>query len=329
MARVVRLHELGGPEVLRIEQEAVGEPGPGELRLRMQAIGLNRAEALFRAGRYMEPPRLPARIGYEGAGVVEAVGPGVQGFAIADPVVVIPAFSMNSYGVAAEQAIVPAHAVAKWPPGLSAVEAAAVPMQYLTAYGALNEIADMGLGDAVLIPAASSSVGLAAIQLANAAGALPIALTRGARKKQALLDAGAAHVVVTGEQDVAAEVMRITGAGARIAFDPVVGPGVATLVEALAPGGILILYGMLSGQPAPLPFPAALRKMLTIRGYTLMEITTRPERLARAFAAIGHGLASGRLKPVVARTFPLEQIADAHRFMESNEQIGKIVLTVG
>jgi NADPH:quinone reductase-like Zn-dependent oxidoreductase len=112
MAKVVRFHETGGPEVLRIEELAVGEPGPGEIRLRVKAIGLNRAEALFRAAQYLETPKLPARLGYEAAGTVEALGSGVTGFTEGDAVSVIPAFSMNQYGVYAEQAIVPAAAIA-------------------------------------------------------------------------------------------------------------------------------------------------------------------------------------------------------------------------
>ena len=328
MARIVRFHSLGGPEVLQIEEADIPPPGPGELGLRMEAIGLNRAESRFRLGLYLDETRLPARLGYEGAAIVEAVGAGVNGFAAGDAVCVIPAFSMNDYAVCGERAVVPARAVVPRPAGLSAVEAAAVPMQYLTAWGGLNDIAGIGLGDAVIIPAASSSVGLAAIQLANAAGATPIAATRTSAKRQALLDAGAAHVIATEEQDLVAEVMRITGgAGARIAFDPVGGPTFAKLADAMAPHGIILFYGGLANAPTALP-RALLRKALTVRGYTLFEYTSRPHRLHRAWKAVSHGLATGKLHPVIARTFPLEQVAEAHRFMESNEQVGKIVITV-
>jgi threonine dehydrogenase-like Zn-dependent dehydrogenase len=224
MSRVVRFHEQGGPEVLKIEEREVGAPGPGELRVRVQAIGLNRSEAMFRRGGYLAPRSYPSLIGYEAAGIVEAAGEGVAGFSTGQRVSVIPSFPLGDYGVYAEQAIVPARSVIPAPPGLSPVEAASVWMQYFTAY-AIIEWGRATLGDYVILPAASSSVGLAAIQLANWAGATPIATTRRAAKADVLKQHGARHVIATEESDLAAEVMRITaGKGARIVFDPVGGP---------------------------------------------------------------------------------------------------------
>jgi NADPH:quinone reductase-like Zn-dependent oxidoreductase len=329
MARVVRFHEVGGPEVLRIEEIEVAPPGNGEVQIRVHALGLNRAEALFRGGRYLEAPKLPARLGYEAAGTVEAVGEGVEGFDVGDAVSTIPSFSLNAYGLYGDLANAPAHAVTHHPDSLSWVEAAAVWMQYLTAYGALVDIAGLEAGDAVVIPAASSSVGLAAIQIANRVGATPIALTRGPSKRRAIVDAGAAHVVVTDEQDLVAEILRITGGkGARVVFDPVGGPTFAGLARATARLGILFLYGALSTEPTPLPLFDVLGKWITIRGYVLMEITGDPARLARGKRFVTEGLADGSLRPIVDRTFPLEAIVEAHRYLESNQQIGKVVVTV-
>lgn len=329
MAKVVRFHELGGPEVLRIEDIDVGEPGPGEVRLLVQAIGLNRAEALFRAGHYLEAAKLPARLGYEAAGIVDAIGPDVADLAVGDAVAVVPAFSLNAYGMYGDVVLAPAHAVVRTPDGVTPVEAAAVWMQYLTAYGALVDIAGLGSGDFVIIPAASSSVGLAAIQIARMVGATAIATTRSGRKADALREAGAQHVIATERDDLAAEVKKITGgAGARVVFDPVAGPFVETLAEACAPGGILFIYGLLSMRPTPFPTLAALGKGLALRGYTLFEIVSDPDRFARGKAFVLDGLAKGALKPIIARTFPLEQIVEAHRYMEAGEQFGKIVVTV-
>ena len=329
MARIVRFSKTGGPEVLKIEQVDVPPPGPGEVRIAVKALGLNRAEAMFRAGQYLEQPKFPARLGYEAAGTVEAVGAGVQDLKVGDAVSTIPAFSQNQYGVYGDTAIVPAFAVAKHPASLSWTEAAAVWMQYATAYGALIDIAGLKAGDTLLIPAASSSVGIAAIQIARMIGATPVALTRSSTKRQALLDAGAAHVIATGEQDLVAEVMKITdGKGARIVFDPVGGPTIARLAAAMAKGGTLFLYGALSSEPTPVPLMDVLGKSLTIRGYMLFEITGDPQRLERAKRFIIGGLSAGTLKPVVAKTFTLDEIVDAHRFMESNQQVGKIVVTV-
>jgi len=329
MARVVRFHEIGGPEVLKIEEAEVPPPGKDELQIRIHALGLNRAETMFRRGQYLEEPKLPARLGYEAAGTVAAIGPGVQGFKIGDAVSTIPSFSLNAYGLYGELANAPVHAVTHHPASLSWAEAAAVWMQYLTAYGALIDIADLKSGDTVVIPAASSSVGLAAIQIANKVGATPIALTRGQSKRQALLDAGAAHVIATDEQDLVKEILALTrGKGARIVFDPVGGPTIAKLAQATAQLGTLFLYGALSAEPTPLPLMECLSKWLTIRAYVMFEITSDPQRLEQGKQFINEGLAEGSLKPIIAKTFPLEEIVEAHRYLESNQQIGKIVVTV-
>jgi NADPH:quinone reductase-like Zn-dependent oxidoreductase len=328
MSRVVRVHETGGPDVLRIEDMEVGEPAAGELRVRVEAIGLNRSEAMYRAGAYLIPPKLPTLIGYEAAGVVEAIGAHVQGFTQGEQVCVLPMFRLGEYGVYGEKAIVPARSVLRAPPGLTPVECASVWMQYLTAM-AIVEVAKVGIGDYVLIPAASSSVGLAAMQLANWAGAVPIALTRHLSKAEALRSHGARHVIATQESDVASEVMRISGgAGARVVFDPVGGPFVEKLANAMAEEGILFIYGGLSGQATPYPhWPAAL-KGLSIRGWVASSIWNKPERFERAQRMILRGLAGGQLKPIISKTFPLARIAEAHRYLESNQQIGKIVVTV-
>jgi NADPH:quinone reductase-like Zn-dependent oxidoreductase len=329
MARVVRFHELGGPEVLRVEEINVPPPGKGEVQIRIRAVGLNRAEAMYRAGHYISQPKFPARLGYEAAGTVAAIGESVQGFKIGDAVSVIPGFDMNDYAFYGEIANAPANLVAHHPANLSWVEAAAVWMQYVTAYGALIDIAGLKSGDAVMIPAASSSVGLAAIQIANRVGAIPIALTRGRSKQQSLKDAGAAHVVVTNEQDLVAEVLAITGGkGARVVFDPVGGPTIIKLAQALARFGILFIYGALSPEPTPLPLLEVLAKSQTVRGYIMMEIALVPAKLERAKQFINEGLADGSLKPIIAKTFPLDQIVEAHRYLESNQQFGKVVVTV-
>jgi NADPH:quinone reductase-like Zn-dependent oxidoreductase len=328
MTKTVRIHQTGGPEVLRLEDLPVGNPGPGEIRIRVQSIGLNRSEIGYRAGGYPVKPILPSLMGYEACGIVEALGPGVQGHAVGDQVCVIPTYRLGEYGVYAESAIVPVKSVIGVPPGLTPVQASAVWMAYLTAY-AIIEVAKVGIGDYVLIPAASSSVGLAAIQLANWAGAVPIALTRRSTKAAALREQGAQHVVATEETDVVAEVMRITaGKGARTAFDPVGGPFVEKLCNSLAEEGILFIYGGLSEQPTPYPhWPVAL-KGLSLRGWVFSSIAGKPERFTRVRQVILTGLASGHLKPVIAKTFTLDHIVDAHAYMESNQQIGKVVVTV-
>jgi NADPH:quinone reductase-like Zn-dependent oxidoreductase len=236
---------------------------------------------------------------------------------------------MTEYGVYGDAAIVPAHAVVEHPSSLSWSEAAAIWMQYLTAYGALVEIGGVAPGDTVIVTAASSSVGLAAIQIVNAAGATAIAVTRTRAKCAALENAGARHVVATENDDLVAETLRITkGAGARLVFDPIGGPGVEALAKATAIGGTIFLYGALSSAPTPFPLFAAIRKQLTLRGYTLFSVTRDPQKRERGIRFVLDGLTSGRLRPIIARSFPLAQIVEAHRYLESNAQIGKIVVTV-
>jgi len=327
MPKQVVFHETGGAEVLKIEDQQVVEPGEGEVRIKVAAIGLNRAEVMFRMGHYLEQPQFPSRLGYEAAGVVEALGSGVDGLSIGDRVSTIPAFSMVQYGVYGESVIVPAHVVAAYPENLSPAEGASIWMQYMTAYGAIVDYGGLKEGDVVLITAASSSVGLAAIQISKAGGATAIASTRTADKKQALLDAGADHVIVTNDEDLPDRVMAITeGQGANLVFDPVAGPMLTALAQATARGGTIFVYGALSTDPTPFPLMEALGKGLSIRGYTLFEITGVPERMAKAKQFVYDGLAAGQLKPVVARTFALDDIVEAHRYMESNQQIGKIVV---
>ncbi|WP_327676122.1 zinc-dependent alcohol dehydrogenase family protein [Kitasatospora sp. NBC_00458] len=329
MVRTVRFHELGGPEVLRLEEVPLTGPGAGELLIRVDAIGVNRAEVLFRSGDYIEDVReFPGRLGVEAAGVVEVVGEGVTGFTAGDAVSVVPGFSMNDYGVYAERAVVPADVVLHRPEGLDAIGGAAVWMPYVTAYGALVEVGGMRAGDTVVITAASSSVGLATIRIANRLGAVPVATTRTAAKRDALLEAGAAAVIVTEEEDVAERVLELTdGRGAEFVFDAVAGPGVVELAKGLARGGTLFVYGALSGRDTPFPSMTHMRGR-AMRSYTLDETTRDPEGLRRAEAFVASGLRSGAFQPEVDRVFPLAEIAEAHRYMEAGAQVGKIVVTV-
>ena len=332
MTKIVRFHQLGGPEVLQLEEMPLADPGKSEVRLQVKALGLNRAEVVFRAGVYIEQVQLPARLGYEAAGIIDAIGSGVEGFQVGDRVSTIPAFSMNQYGVYGESAIVPVHAVAHLPNSLSFEQGAAIWMAYLTAYGALVEYAHIKPGDYVLITAASSSVGHSAIQLVKATGAVAIATTRTHAKKQSLFDAGADFVIATREEDFVQQMMAITnGDGADVIFDPIAGAFVNQLAEVAAPRTTIFIYGALSlaVNNTPLPLMAALSKGLTIKAYTLFEVTSNPDWFERSKAYIYDALTTGKLSPVIdSQRFTLDEIVAAHRYMESNQQKGKIIVTV-
>jgi NADPH:quinone reductase-like Zn-dependent oxidoreductase len=325
-ARTVLFDELGGPDVLRIEELPLGAPGPGEVGVRVEAIGLNRAEALFRAGTYYYQPTLPgSRLGFEAAGTVEEAGPGVAGFAPGDRVSVISGQEMSRHGVYADRINVPAESLLPRPAEVDAVTGAALWTTYLTAHGALAEIGQLSPGDTVVITAASSGVGLAAIQIANRLGAVPVAVTRTAAKEARLLQAGAAHVITAGEGDVVERVRAVTGgAGARIVFDAVGGPGLSRLAETVADDGLLIVYGWLDPRPAPLP----MNWPITVHGFSVAHIAGDPARMGRARAFVESGARTGTLTPIIDRTFDLTDIVKAHHHLESNTQFGKIVVTV-
>ena len=326
MPKAIRFHQFGGPEVLRFEDIPQRLPAEGEVALTVQAVGLNRAESMYFHGVYLEQPILPSGLGYEAVGIVSAVGPGVDASLTGKRFATIPGFSMNRYPVLAHEAVVPATVLAPIPDNYSAAEGAAVWMQYCTAYGALVTFGKVSAGDFVVITAASSSVGLAAIQIVKAQGGISIATTRTAAKKNQLTALGADHVIVTQDEDLVARVADITGGKqARIVFDPVGGDMINTLAQATASGGMIFLYGMLSGKPTPFPMAAFGRK-IAMFGYTFNELRDTPDWDVMV-RYIHDRLADGSFKPEIARTFPFAQTVEAYEYLESNQQIGKVVIT--
>lgn len=326
MPTIVEIDGFGGPEVLRLVERPVEEPGPGEARVRVGAIGLNRVDSLFRKGAYL-PAEFPTRIGMEAAGVVEAVGPGVINVKPGDRVAALTGVPTQRYGTYGEWMLYPADMLVGIPDGQPLAEAAACWTQYVTAY-ALAGIAEVAAGDAVVITAASSSVGLAAIQIARAHGAVPIAVTRGGEKAAALEQAGAAHVIVSDREDVAARLGEVTGGeGPRVSFDAVGGEMLGLLARASAPGGMLISYGVLAGVPADFPLVPIIAGNLTLRGWSADIMTHDAGLRAQVVGYVNAGLSSGALRPVIDSTFDLSQIVEAHRHLESNSQMGKVIVT--
>jgi NADPH:quinone reductase-like Zn-dependent oxidoreductase len=314
MSRTIKFAQAGGPEVLEFIEMEVPAPGPNEVRIKVKAIGINRAESMWRQDDYIEPVKFPAGLGYEAAGVVDAVGRDVAGIAVGDAVNVIPSFSMNQYATYGEVILVPDYAVVPHPKSLSFAEAASIWMIFVTAYGALIEDAKVTKGDFVMIPAASSSVGLAAIQIANYAGATTIALTRTAKKKKQLIEAGAAHVIATEETDLVREVMRITdGKGARVAFDPIGGLSFAKLISALSFQGIAFIYGALSEDPTSLPVLQMIAKVVTVKAHNIWLTSGDPVRRKAAVEFVLAGLERGAFKPVIDRSFTFDEMVEVHR----------------
>ncbi|MFJ8918044.1 zinc-dependent alcohol dehydrogenase family protein [Streptomyces sp. NPDC102415] len=326
MPRVVVFDRTGAPDVLHLVDEPLDAPGTGEVRIRIEAAGVNRLDQMMRAGHYPGPVRLPhARLGCEGTGTVDAVGPGVEGIAAGDAVIITAVPAMDLNGTYAEYTTVPAASVVPRPAGLDATAAAALWVAYSTAYGALVEKAGTRAGDHVLITAASSAVGLAAIQVARQIGAVPLAVTRTGAKKDALLAAGAEAVIATDRDDVSEAAHRLSGGvGADVILDTVMGPGLADLAKAAKPGGTLVTAGWLDPRPASFP----MNWPLTILGYASFEHTLDPTVVRRIAAFLEAGLRTGALRPTVDRVFRLDDIVAAHAYLEEGHQVGKIVVTV-
>ena len=326
MPRVVVFDEFGGPEVMHVVEEPIAPPAAGEVRVRIEAFAVNPLDQMMRSGTSPAVIPLPhARVGVEGTGIVDALGPGVTGLATGDPVILTAIPDASVRGSYAEYTTVPASRVIARPAGLAITEAAAIWVAYSTAYGALVEKAGMRPGDHVLITAASGGVGRAAMQIANQIGAVPIAVTRHTAKKDDLLAAGAAAVIATDQMDVADVVRRHTGgAGADIVLDLVTGPGQRDLLEAARPDGTLVAAGFLDPRPAPEPASTP----LTIFRYRSFEHTLDDIVVKRMAAFLNAGLRLGALRPAIDTVFALDDVAEAHRYLEKGLHAGKIVVTV-
>jgi NADPH:quinone reductase-like Zn-dependent oxidoreductase len=326
MPSVVVFDEFGGPEVLHVVDEPAAEPGPGEVRVQIEAFAVNPLDLMMRSGHSPAPVPLPhARLGVEATGVIDALGAGVSGLEAGDPVILTAIPDASVRGSYAEYTTVPARRVIARPAGLSVPEAAAIWVAYSTAYGALVEKAGMRPGDHVLITAASGGVGRAAMQIANQLGAVPIAVTRHTAKQADLRAAGAAAVVATDQPDLAAAVRDHTGGtGADIILDLVRGPGQQALVRAGRPGATLVVAGFL--DPRPTPFPAG--APLTIYSYASFEHTLDPVVVQRMAAFLNAGVRLGALRLAVDQVFTLDQVAEAHRHLQKGAHAGKIVVTV-
>ncbi|XVV06279.1 zinc-dependent alcohol dehydrogenase family protein [Actinosynnema sp. CA-248983] len=324
MPRVVVFDEFGGPDVLRVVEEPPVEPGPGEVRVRIEAFAVNPLDRMTRSGTSPAPVPLPhARLGVEGTGIIDALGDGVGGLAIGDPVILAAVPDATTRGSYAEHTTVPASRVVARPAELGVAEAAAFWVAYSTAYGALVEKAGMRPGDHVLVTAASGGVGRAAVQIANQLGAVPVALTRHSANKDALT--GAAAVIATDEEDVVEAVHHHTGgSGADIVLDVVMGPGQQDLVRATRPGGTLVAAGFL--DPRPTHFPSA--TPITIFSYRSFEHTLDPVVVKRMAAFLNAGVRLGALRPAIDSVFTLDEVVDAHRHLEKGHHNGKIVVTV-
>lgn len=328
----------GPPEVFEVREAPDPVPSAGDIRLRVRAAGVNYADILARMGLYPDAPRPPMVVGYEVAGVVESVGAGVTGFAEGERV-----FGLTRFGGYSDLVVVPAGQAFRVPGDLSDSECAAVPVTYLTAALALYRMAALNSGETVLIHNAGGGVGIAALQLARLRRATVIG-TASALKHAALRRFGIEHLIDYRHADVVDEVLKITrGRGVDVILDPIGGTSFTASYRLLAPLGRLIIIGLstiVGGEERSLwrAFRAwratprfdplsMINRNRGVFGLHIGHLWDERRQLGPLMSMLREELSAGRLQPVVARTFPLEQAADAHRFIQNRLNIGKVVLT--
>jgi NADPH:quinone reductase-like Zn-dependent oxidoreductase len=336
--RQVLIPRFGPPDVFEMRELPDPVPGRGEVRIRVRAAGINFADVLARLGLYPDAPKPPMVVGYEVAGQIDAAGGEVTGLTEGDRVV-----ALTRFGGYADTVVVPVSQVFQLPDALSDAEAAAVPVNYLTAALALYRTAALTSGETVLVHNAGGGVGIAATQLARLRRATVIG-TASAFKHDALRAFGVEHAIDYRHANVTDEVMRITrGRGVDVVLDPIGGRSFGESYRLLAPLGRLVIFGLSAAAPGerrnlwhafrtwmdtPRFNPMSLiHRNRGVFGLNLGHLWDERQQIAPLMDMLTSELAAGRLQPVVARTFPLDRAADAHRFIQSRLNIGKVVLT--
>jgi NADPH:quinone reductase-like Zn-dependent oxidoreductase len=328
----------GGPEVIHLREAADPTPHGEDVRIRVRAAGVNFADVMARIGFYPDAPRPPVVVGYEVAGVVDAVGEQVARFRPGERVV-----ALTRFGGYATAVVAPEKFVFHAPPGLSDVETAALPVNYLTAAIALYRLANVAAGEVVVVYGAGGGVGIAATQLAKRRGAIVVG-TASATKLDALRAIGVDHALDR-QHDIGATIRRLTnGRGADIVLDPIGGRSFAASYRMLAPLGRLVLYGVSSvasgerrslwrGLTTMLAMPAfrplsLMNHNRAVIGLNLGHLWGEAARLGELMTMLLEEIDAGRIRPVIARTFPLERAGDAHTCLQSRANVGKVVLTI-
>ena len=326
MATAVRFQQTGGPEVLRLEDVPVGNPGPGEVRLRHVAVGLNFADTYFRNGTYRIP--LPAGMGVEAAGVVEAVGPGVTEVEPGDQVTYTG--FLDTLGAYSTERLIPAAPLIKLPQGIDCQTAAAMTMRGLTAAYLLRRIYPFQAGDAVLLHAAAGGVGLIVSQWAKLLGLTVIGTVSNEEKAAMALGHGCDHVIHSGREDLAKRVREITGgAGVPVVFDGVGRSTFAASLDCLRRRGLMVCFGTASGTIPPFdPQILAMKGSLFLTRPALADYIADPaEKAALAAEAFGH-VAAGRIRIEINQRYSLQDAAQAHRDLESRRTTGSSVFVI-
>ena len=317
----IRIHEYGGPEVLRYEEVSASEPGAGEARVRIEAAGLNYIDVYHRTGLYPSA-NMPFTPGREGAGVVEAVGPGVTEVSVGDRVAY--ATHQGSY---TEVAIVPSEALVPLPDSIDTQSAAGAILQGIAAHYLTRSTYPLSAGDTALVHAAAGGVGLLLIQMAKTLGARVLGTVSTPEKAQLAKEAGADEVLLYTQTDFEAEIKRLTdGRGVDVVYDSVAKTTFDKSLNSLRPRGYLVLFGQSSGTAAPFDLSRLSSGSLFVTRPMLTHYAADREELMERTGDLFEWIADGTLKLRIDRTFPLQDAADAHRASEGRQTTGKVLL---
>lgn len=327
------MHDYSGFEGLSLESFPDEEPGPGQARLRIEAFALNWGDMDLMEDRYSYSfSSFPARIGMEAAGIVEAIGPGVEGIEIGKRYSTLPHFYDNR-GASAESLVVDTRYLTPAPPGLSAVESASIWMQYLTAYYPVVELAKAAPGRVILVTAATSTAGASALEIGRLFGATMIGTTRYEYNRSYLEEAGADHVVITDESNdgFAQKLMELTdGHGIDAAYDAIGGGLMNHYVGALAKNARIFFYGMLDKDFPQIPYAALFQSNALFQAYSVFNYIEDDEMCAKGIKWVNEALDRGDISPTLDRVYPMEEYIDACRYLrEPRKSHGKVIIETG
>lgn len=332
MPRAWQLHDYKGYESLTLDEVPLEEPGPGEIRLKVEAFALNWGDMDLMWDRYsFSFPAFPARVGIEAEGIVDAIGPGVDGIELGDRMGTLPYFYGNR-GASTESLIIDQRYVARSPEGLSPVESASIWMQYMTAFFPLGEVSKVGPGSQVLVTAATSTAGAAALEIGRILGATMIGTSRFERNADYLKAKGADHVIVTTpDLDLAGEIDRLTdGHGIDMVFDPVGASLIHRYSPALARDARIYFYGTLDEEFPSLPIVDMFQKNAVFHPYSLFNYVENLETRDRGMAFVYDMIGAGRLSPSIDRVYPMEEYREAFDYLSKpRENHGKVVIETG
>lgn len=327
MVKVVRCHAYGPPDVLRIDEVAPRDPGPGEIRVRLGACAVNFPDILSCEGKYQDKPDFPFSPGMEAAGEIIADGSGVTEFQTGDRVMLWCGPHYDGY---AEEVTLPAERAYAVPAAMSDVEAAGFMLVYGTAWHGLVDCGNLQAGETVAIHGASGGVGMAAVQVAKALGAAVIASAGSDEKLDIVAAQGADHLINYTSEDIRQRLKELTAEGGlNVAFDTVGGDAFRASLSAIAPEGRILIVGFTSGDYAKAPI-----NIILVKGASLIAVrfgrfaVTYPERTRDNHSRLLALYEAGKLKPYVGRTYPLDRAADALKALQNREVTGKIILTV-